>query len=122
MMPPLCICWNKPATQFLSGFHLGVWTQGECSINKHDASGLAVSSEAIGLETLRRPRVCLWGDNALLPQCRSSLRGHREEAVLYLIFQLLALYVLLHALEEVVGVEVLVPSRMPEKERERKIN
>lgn len=35
--------------------------------------------------------------------------------IFYLIFQLLALYVLLYALQEVIGVEVCMSWRMPER-------
>lgn len=35
--------------------------------------------------------------------------------VFYLIFQLLTLYVLLYALQEIIGVKVRMPRRMPEK-------
>lgn len=42
--------------------------------------------------------------------------------VFYLIFQLLALNVLLYALQEIIGVEVLMPRSMSEKEKKRKKN
>lgn len=35
--------------------------------------------------------------------------------IFYLVFQLLALYVLLYALQEVIGVEVRMSRRMPER-------
>lgn len=74
-MSPLCICWNKPATRFLSGLHLSVCTPAERPINNCDISRFAVASAAIGLETHRRPWVRLCTNNASLSECRSSLKG-----------------------------------------------
>lgn len=94
--------------------------EGECPINNCDTSGFVVASRAIGLETQRRPRLCLCSSNAMLSECRSSLKGEwrrRDGADAHLVFQLLALYVLLYALQEVIGVKVCMPWRMPEERK-----